>query len=121
MRSYFVSVQSYLYRCGGFIYVRNVVVVDGRNLPHNFKLNIRLSTRRSDGKWAENTYEYKTSTEKITDFVRGQYRGMGKGMTLTDFSLKHFAAIGTGSLPLSSTANAKYRPYGGPEAKPGKG
>ncbi len=122
LRTYTVGINSVLYACGGYVYARTIVYVNAMTLPHGFPLVMRVSTRRSDGRWAAAKHRiYKTTRKHPGDFVVDQYRGIGRGLRLTDVHVKHFPHISKGATPIASTAKAKYGAYRGPEAKPGKG
>jgi hypothetical protein len=117
-RTYYVSVESLLYRCGGYVRAVHHIFVDSRWLPMGFKLNLRVSTRRSDGKWYGKWYEATTS-KNFGMFTAEHIRGIGGGLRLTDVHVKHFPSPGQASFFKASTAKSVYGPWNGPEAKPG--
>ena len=117
-RTYYVSVESLLYRCGGYVRARHHVFVDSRWLPMGFKLILRISTKRSDGKWYGKNYEATTS-KNFGMFVTEHVRGIGGGLRLTDVHVKHFPAPGQASWFKASTAKSVYGRWNGPEASPG--
>ena len=117
-RTYYVFFESLLYRCGGYVKAVTTVWVDSRWLPLGFKLYLRVSTRRSDGKWYGKTYEATTS-KNFGEFSVTQYRGIGGGLRVTDVHVRHFPAPGQASFFMASTAKASYHRWNGPEASPG--
>jgi hypothetical protein len=119
-RTYYVSVESLLYRCGGYVRAVHHVFVDSRWLPMGFTLVLKVSTRRSDGKWYGKWYEATTS-KNFGLFTASHIRGVGGGLRLTDVHVKHFPAPGQASFFKASTAKSVYGPWNGPEAKPGPG
>jgi hypothetical protein len=117
-RTYYVSVESLLYRCGGYVRAVHHIFVDSRWLPMGFTLVLRVSTRRSDGKWYGKFYEASTS-KNFGMFSATHIRGIGGGLRLTDVHVRHFPAPGQASFFKSSTAKSVYGVWNGPEAKPG--
>jgi hypothetical protein len=119
-RTYYVFFESLLFRCGGYVKAQTTIWVDSRWLPLGFKLILRVSTRRSDGKWYGKNYEA-TVSKNFGEFSVIQYRGIGGGLRLTDVHVKHFPAPGQASFLMASTAKATYHRWNGPEAGPGPG
>ena len=119
-RTYYVSVESLLYPCGGYVRARHHIFVDSRWLPLGFELFMRVSTRRSDGRWVGKNFRASLS-KRFEMFVTDQMRGIGGGLRLTDVHVRHFPMPGQASFFKSSTAKSVYGPWNGPEAKPGGG
>jgi hypothetical protein len=92
--------------------------VDSRRLPLGFKLILRVSTRRSDGKWYGKNYDA-TLSKNFGEFSVTQYGGVGGSLRVTDVHVKHFPSPGQTVLPLASIAKATYHRWNGPEASPG--
>jgi hypothetical protein len=119
-RTYYVSVESLLYPCRGYVRARHHIFVDSRWLPLGFELFMRVSTRRSDGKWVGKNFRASMS-KRFQMFVTDQIRGIGGGLRLTDVHVRHFPMPGQASFFKSSTAKSVYGPWNGPEASPGDG
>lgn len=92
--------------------------IDSRYLPLGFSLVLKVSSRRSDGKWYGKWYEVTTS-KNYGEWIVTQYRGIGGGLRVTDVHIKHFPSPGQASIFKSSTAKATVHRYNGPEASPG--
>jgi hypothetical protein len=116
-RTWYVSVASKLWTCRGEVYAWHNIYVDSRYLPLGFQLDIRVSTRRSDGVWVGKDYRITTS-KRFQVFSTYQYRGVGGGLRLTDVHVRHFPSPGQASVFFSSTAMSRYGPWNGPEASP---
>jgi hypothetical protein len=116
-RTYYVFFESLLFRCGGYVKAQTTIWVDSRWLPLGFKLILRVSTRRSDGKWYGKNYEA-TVSKNFGEFTVTQYRGIGGGLRLTDVHVRHFPSPGQASFFMASTAKAAYHKWNGPEANP---
>jgi hypothetical protein len=116
-RTYYLSVESLLFRCGGYVRAKHHIFVDSRHLPLGFKLILRVSTRRSDGKWFGKNFEA-TLSKNFGMFTTEQFRGVGGGLRLTDVHVKHFPAPGQASFFMSSTAKSVYGRWNGPKASP---
>jgi hypothetical protein len=119
-RTYYVGLGSWLYRCGGYVKAVTYVWVDSRWLPLGFSLILRISTRRSDGRWYGKWYSISTA-KNFGEWSVTHYRGIGGGLRVTDIHVKHFPSPGQTVAPTSSTAKATYGKWNGPEASPGPG
>jgi hypothetical protein len=117
-RTYYVFFESLLYRCGGYVKAVTTVWVDSRWLPLGFNLVLRISTRRSDGRWYGKFYEISTA-KNFGEWTVTHYRGIGGGLRVTDVHVKHFPSPGQTVVPTFSTAKARYHRWNGPEANPG--
>lgn len=116
-RMYYLTVASKLYSCGGYVYAYHIIYIDSRWLPLGTELFIRVSTKRSDGRWVYVEKSVDVS-KNFESFTFTQYRGVGGRLRLTDVHVKHFAMPSQTSIFPSSTAKAKYGMWNGPEAKP---
>jgi hypothetical protein len=119
IKPYYLSVESLLYRCGGYVLAKHIVHVDGRWLDPGTDIHLRVSTKRSDGRWAGADRTF-TSGKNRSDQTYYQLRGVGGGLRLTDVHVKHFAEPGQTSFFPPSTAKATYGRWNGPEASPRK-
>jgi len=104
---------------GDHIAVGRFVHVDGRWLDPGTDIHLRVSTKRSDGRWAGADRTF-TSGKNRSDQTYYQLRGVGGGLRLTDVHVKHFAEPGQTSFFPPSTAKATYGRWNGPEASPRK-
>lgn len=118
---YYVSIESLLFDCpGGWVLAQHVVHLDGRWLALGAEVHLEMRTRRSDGRWTE--YHRKmTSSKNFSDETYYEIRGVGGGLRVTDVQVNHYAELnGQSMLTWPSTAKAKYGPWNGPEASPGR-
>jgi hypothetical protein len=116
-RSYYITVESVLYRCGGWVVGKHIVHFDSRWLDPGAEIHLRVSTKRSDGRWvgADRTIE---ASKNFSDETYYQMRGVSDDLSITSVHVKHFAEPGQTSIFPPSTAKARYGPYNGPEASP---
>ncbi len=116
-RTWYVSVESKLWTCGSDVYASHYIFVDSRYLPLGFKLDIRVSTRRSDGQWVGKDYRI-TTAKRYQMFITHQYRNVSGGRRLTDVHVRHYPSPGEAGVFGPSTAKSVYGPWNGPEASP---
>ena len=116
-RTWYVSVESLLWTCGDYVYARHHIFVDSRYLPLGFQLDLRVSTRRSDGQWVGKDYRI-TTAKRYQMFITHQYRNVSGGRRLTDVHVRHFPSPGQASVFFASTAKSVYGAWNGPEASP---
>lgn len=117
IKPYYITVVSTLYRCSGWAVAKHIVHLDSRWLDLGTDIHLRISTKRSDGRWvgADRTIE---AYKNRSDETYYQLRGIGRGLSITDVHVKHFAEPGQTSFFPPSKAKARYGPWNGPEASP---
>jgi hypothetical protein len=117
IKPYYITVESKLFRCGGWVVAMHIVHFDSRWLDLGTDIHLRISTKRSDGRWvgADRTI---TASKNFSDETFYQLRGVGDSLSITDVHVKHFAEPGQTSIFPSSKAKAGYGPWNGPEASP---
>ncbi|OLF17416.1 hypothetical protein BU204_11620 [Actinophytocola xanthii] len=117
IKPYYITVESILHRCGGWVAAKHIVHLDGRWLDLGTDIHLRISTKRSDGRWvgADRTI---TAAKNYSDETYYQMRGVGDGRSITDVHVKHFAEPGQTSVFPASKAKAGYGPWNGSEASP---
>lgn len=119
--TYYMRVNSELYRCGGYVRAIHTVYLDGRRLTPGATVVFFVGTRRSDGKWHGLPPLEITSFKNIVGQRYQQTRGVGGGLTITHVRLNHFAASGQANVTPPSSSTTHYVKWNGPEAAPRRG
>jgi hypothetical protein len=127
LRSYSVSIASYLRRCNGKSLIRHGLYWDTRNFPWGYTFMFAVSTRRSDGVWRRvkkdgaGIFSFE-GRQKIQEILLGQTRYTPGRTAITRVEVRHCACSpASGAIPKSSTLKGTYELFNGPYASPKSG